>query len=103
MTADDAPAVDEDLTVPPIWATDPDADVPIAYFRLSDTVDKFRLGHPPRAAAALVDRDSWRSNPETLVGLAAGAWKALVHEDCDRAMAELIAKGWVKAAARAQH
>jgi hypothetical protein len=85
---------DESLSAP-TWATDPDEPLPLAYERISDADDKFVLGMPGgKRAAALVERAAWRARPELLVELAAGAWKALVGEHCDREMAELIAKGW---------
>jgi hypothetical protein len=44
--------------------------------------------------------EDWRTETgEAWVGVAAGAYKAICDVDCDRATAELIAKGWLTAAA----
>jgi hypothetical protein len=84
----------------PKWATDPDAPLPLGFLpRDHHQPDRFFLGEPNCKAVVLLDPD-WRDEPpEEWVSLGAGAWQAVVGQPCAREMAELIAKGWLTAAA----
>ena len=84
----------------PTWATDPDAPLPLGFLpRDRRQPDRFWLGEPGQRAIVLLDPDWRETAPEEWVSFGAGCWEALVGTKCDREMAELIAKGWLSAAA----
>ena len=86
----------------PAWASAESPTIPVAYDY--DPAGKhqhnFRLGDSERCVTIQLG-EHWKAQPIILVSYAAKAWHELVGEECDHDTAELIAKGWIKAAAAA--
>jgi hypothetical protein len=85
----------------PAWATDDDVPLPLGYVRRDDVTDAFVIGHAPRRAVVFVEHAAWVEDTDKLVALAAGAWKAAAGVDCDREMAEFVARCWLMCYQRA--
>jgi hypothetical protein len=93
---------DPDTQDVPSWVDEGDH-YPLRYEREVDSNrHRYILGRmDERHAVVLSARGPLEIPTEELVGLAAGAFQAVAGRTCDRAEAEVIAKGWMLASRRA--
>lgn len=97
------PSVAESRTGIPDWVGGPIEGWSLGMVLLDEarpgSPDRFYLGDPPLRVWVLLEGD-WRRSMtvEDLIGVAGGSYEAIAKRKCERRVAELIARAWLKIA-----